>query len=34
MTQLEEITRRGLEIDGLGHFEVSLSPAYLEPEGS
>jgi len=34
MDRLEEITRRGLEIDDLGHFEVSLSPAYLEPEGS
>ena len=34
MAQLEVIVGKGLDVDGLGHFEVSLSPAYLEPEGS
>jgi len=23
----------GIDIEGLGHFEVSLSPAYLDKEG-
>jgi hypothetical protein len=34
MGRLGEIVQEGIEIDGLGHFEVSLSPAYLEPEES
>jgi hypothetical protein len=34
MAQLEVIVGKGLDVDGLGHFEISLSPAYLEPEGS
>jgi hypothetical protein len=32
--RLGEIVASGIEIDGLGHFEVSLSPAYLDPEES
>ena len=34
MESLRSIVQRGLSVDGLGHFEISLSPAYLEPEGS
>lgn len=30
--RLSEIVAEGIEIDGLGHFEVSLSPAYLSEE--
>ena len=34
MSRLEEITSGGIEVDRLGHFEVSLSPAYIEKEES
>ena len=34
MGHLGEIVDRGIEIDGLGHFGISLSPAYLDPEES
>jgi hypothetical protein len=34
MERLQGIVSEGIEIDGLGHFEVSLTPAYLEPEES
>ncbi len=29
---LESIVKEGVDIDGLGHFEVSLSPAYVSQE--
>lgn len=31
-TRLTEIVGEGLDVEGLGHFEVSLTPAYLEEE--
>lgn len=34
MGQLEKIVSEGIEIDGLGHFEISLTPAYIESEES
>lgn len=34
MSRLEEIAREGVDVDDLGHFEVSLSPAYIEMEAS
>jgi hypothetical protein len=34
MEKLRHIVAEGIEIDGLGHFEVSLTPAYLEAEES
>jgi hypothetical protein len=30
--QLQEIVDRGIDVDGIGNFGVSLSPAYIEPE--
>lgn len=30
--RLAALTRRGLDVEGLGHFELSLSPAYIEEE--
>lgn len=30
---LREIVTAGIDIEGLGHFEVSLTPAYLDEEG-
>lgn len=33
-TQLAAIVNEGIEVEGLGHFEVSLSPAYIEEETS
>lgn len=33
-SHLNEIVEGGIEIDGLGHFEVSLSPAYIDEETS
>lgn len=32
--RLEEIVNEGIDIEGLGHFEISLSPAYLQHEES
>lgn len=32
MAQLEQIASVGVDVDGLGHFEVSLSPAYVSQE--
>jgi hypothetical protein len=32
--QLEEIVRRGVDVDDLGHFELSLSPAYIDEGAS
>jgi hypothetical protein len=34
MERLNQIAAEGIDIDGLGHFEVSFTPAYLEPEES
>jgi len=34
MERLGQIAAAGIDIDGLGHFEVSFTPAYLEPEES
>lgn len=34
MQRLQAITDDGIDIDGLGHFEVSFSPAYLEKDES
>ena len=32
LNRLSEIVTEGIDIEGLGHFEVSLSPAYLDKE--
>ena len=34
MERLRQIAAAGIDIDGLGHFEVSFTPAYLEAEES
>jgi hypothetical protein len=34
MERMEQIAAEGIDIDGLGHFDVSFTPAYLEPEES
>lgn len=34
MERMEQIAAEGINIDGLGHFDVSFTPAYLEPEES
>lgn len=34
MERMGQIAAEGIDIDGLGHFDVSFTPAYLEPEES
>lgn len=34
LPQLQALTAEGLDIDGLGHFEISLSPAYIDEEAT
>lgn len=34
MERMEQIAAEGIDINGLGHFDVSFTPAYLEPEES
>lgn len=34
MSRLQHIVDEGIDINDLGHFEISLSPAYLDPEES
>lgn len=34
MDRLQQIASEGIDIDGLGHFEVSFTPAYIEEEGT